>query len=265
MKKVFTAMLLTTMAMTAFAQEQNDTTYVMLDFTANPWNYPVTEVEKGWAPSFSDLESPGSILEATDFSWSLQEGSTEKVKVTLYPDWEETYKAPVYGRIEPGEAESVSLGVNAGKINILYTTPGTTMQFESPAGYKFGKMVFYTYRSSNILVGDEYEEEFEYTYNGTVFKQNLKVWKPTSPQKNQYGYDIWKGDDTNILFNYPYFSAHFVKIDIRLVPDGSAGIGAVTALPNTHKATTLDGRTIDSSKGLGKGIYIIDGRKHVVK
>jgi hypothetical protein len=77
------------------------------------------------------------------------------------------------------------------------------------------------------LVGDEYEEEFEYEYNSSVFKQKLKVWTPASPKKNTYEYDIWQGDDTNILFNYPYFSAVFVKVDIRLVPNGSANISEI--------------------------------------
>ena len=131
----------------------------------------------------------------------------------------------------------------------------------APAGYKFGKMVFYNYRNANFLVGDDYEEEFEYEYNKTVFKQKLKVWTPASPKKNAYEYDIWQGDDTNVLFNYSYFSAIFVKIDIRLVPNGSAGIGEIVNGKSSNGACyDLQGRRVNVKE---KGIYIVDGRKIV--
>ena len=131
----------------------------------------------------------------------------------------------------------------------------------APAGYKFGKMVFYNYRNANFLVGDDYEEEFEYEYNNTVFKQKLKVWTPASPKKNAYEYDIWQGDDTNVLFNYSYFSAIFVKIDIRLVPNGSAGIGEIVNGKSSNGACyDLQGRRVNVKE---KGIYIVDGRKIV--
>lgn len=262
MKKIYTTLLLACMGLTAFAQEGNDTTYVMLDFNANPWNYPVREVTKGWAPNYSDVEGVGSILEETDFSWPVAEASSEKVKVTVYPvDLSEFSKVSVYANYELDAAEAAALGITAGKTNMLYTQNGTTMRFEAPAGYQFGKLVFYTYRNSNFLVGDEYEEEYSYEYNGTVFPQKLKVWKPESPKKNQYEYPIWEGDSKNILFNYPYFSVVFVKVDIRLVPADATGIETVSRPALTPQTvTTLDGRTVKNDN-LRKGIYIVDGKK----
>ena len=127
-------------------------------------------------------------------------------------------------------------------------------------------MLFYTFHSSNFLVGDDYEEAYSYVFDGSTFTSNLKMWNPTVPKKNQYGYDIWEGDEKDILFNYPYFSAHFMKMDIRLVSDGTSGISNVqTAKAQTRVATMLDGRTIDGSQPLHKGIYIIAGKKQVVK
>ena len=82
MRKFYATLCLAMMAMTSFAQEQNDTTYVMMDFNQNPWGYPVTEVTKGWAPDYTDRESPGAILDNKDFSWPVSEGSSKKVKVT---------------------------------------------------------------------------------------------------------------------------------------------------------------------------------------
>lgn len=250
------------MAMVSMAQESNDTTYVMMDFNANPWGYSATEVTSKWYPDYADLYSPGAILNEKDFSWPVSEGSSSKVKVTVYPvDLDEYSKVSVYASYTLDEADVAALGINAGKTNMLYTQPGTTMRFEAPAGYKFGKMVFYNYRNANFLVGDDYEEEFEYEYNKTVFKQKLKVWTPALPKKNAYEYDIWQGDDTNVLFNYSYFSAVFVKIDIRLVPNGSAGIGEIVKGKSSNGACyDLQGRRVNAKE---KGIYIVDGRKIV--
>ena len=262
MRKVYTTILFALMAMSSFAQEKNDTVYVMMDFTQNPWGYSVSEVTKGWAPDYTDWDSPGAILKDTDFSWPLSAGSTEKVKVTLYAvDLDEYERISVYANYELNDAEAATLGINAGQAKMLYTQPGTTMRFEAPAGYKFGKMVFYNYRNANFLVGDDYEEEFEYEYNKTVFKQKLKVWTPALPKKNAYEYDIWQGDDTNVLFNYSYFSAIFVKVDIRLVPNGSAGIGEIVKGKSSNGACyDLQGRRVNAKE---KGIYIVDGRKIV--
>lgn len=262
MKKFYATVLMAMMAMMSFAQEQNDTTYVMMDFTQNPWNYSVTEVTSKWYPDYSDWDSPGAILTEKDFSWPISEGSSSKVKVTVYPvDLDEYSKVSVYASYELDEADVAALGINAGKTNMLYTQQGTTMRFEAPAGYKFGKMVFYNYRNANFLVGDEYEEEFEYEYNNSTFKQKLKVWTPASPQKNAYDKDIWQGDDTNILFNYLFFSAVFVKVDIRLVPNGSANISEIeNGKLSNSKCYDLQGRQVSAKE---KGIYIVDGRKIV--
>ena len=261
-------MAMAMMAMTAMAREANDTTYVMMDFNQNPWNHGVSEVTSKWYPDYTDLDSPGAILSETDFSWPISEGSASKVKVTVYPvDLDEFSKVSVYASYTLDEAEAAGLGgIKAGKTNMLYTQPGTTMRFEAPDGYKFGKIVFYNYRTSNFLVGDEYEEEFEYEYNGSTFPHKLKVWTPTCPKVKEYpeqnlSYAMWEGDAKNILFNYPYFSAVFVKADIRLVPDGNAGVGATL---NDKKDTTiydLQGRKV--SGNLKKGVYIQEGRKEL--
>lgn len=266
MKKIYSTLLFALMSLTAFAQAQSDTTYVMLDFNLNPWNYPVGEVTKGWNPDYTDWDAPGAILNDQDFSWPIADGSAEKVKVTVYAvDLDEYSKVPYFASYELNDAEAAALGIAAGKTNMLYTQTGTTMRFEAPAGYEFGKMVFYTYRNSNILVGDEYDEVYEYEYDGSTFTQKLKVWTPASPKKNQYDYNIWEGDAKNILFNYPFFSVVFVKIDIRLVPENVSGIKEVSSQPSAIiPSYTLDGRAVKRD-GLYKGIYIKDGKKHVVK
>lgn len=272
MKKIYTTILFALMAMASFAQETNDTVYVMMDFNQNPWNYPIREITSGWTPNYKDWDAPGAILKATDFSWPVSTGSTENIKVTLNAvDLDEYEKVSVYANYELNDAEASQLGINPGKTNMLYTQPGSTMRFEAPAGYKFGKLLFYNYRNANFLVGDEYEEEYSYVYNETTFTQKLKVWTPASPKVKEYPeqdlkYSMWEGDEKNILFNYPYFSAIFVKIDIRLVKDGSSGISVQTAdKTNNNKVISLDGRAINGANRLNKGVYIVNGKKYVVK
>ena len=267
MKKIYSTLLLACLSLTAFAQAQNDTTYVMMDFNQNIWNHPVGTVTKGWAPDYTAHNAPGAILEETDFSWPLSEGSSEKIKVTLYIDLDEIQqdKVSYYASYDLDEGDAATLYIPAGKTNMLYTVPGNTMRFEAPKGYQFGKMVFHNFHNANFLVGNEYEEEYPYEYNGTTFKQKLKVWTPASPKKNSYDYNIWEGDAKNILFNYSYFSAVFVTIDIRLVPESASGINTVgTQSLKSQTVTTLDGRTVQRD-GAQKGIYIMDGKKMVVK
>ena len=267
MKKIYTTLLFALVAMTAFAQEQNDTTYVMLDFNQNPWGYAYRTITKGWNPDYKDWDSPGALLEDKDFSWPIAEGSAEKVKVTVTPvDLNFYEKITVYAAYELNDAEAASLHINAGLTKMLYTQPGTTMRFEAPTGYKFGKLVFYDFRGANFLVGDDYEEEHSYVYNNNTFTTKLKFWTPASPKKNQYDSQMWDGDDKNILFNCPTFSGVFVKVDIRLVPDGTSGISNLqTTKMESNTMTTLDGRTVNKSEGLRKGVYIVDGKKVVVK
>lgn len=265
MKKIYTTLLLVLVSLTAFAEEQNDTTYVMFDFNQNPWNYPLTTTMKGWGPDYTD--ETGAIFEDKDFTWPVAEGSDKLVTVTVYHvDLDEFPKPAVYALVD-NDNDSKTAGYTDEKIRILFTNPGTTMRFKAPEGYKFGKMVFYNFHNSNFMVGDDYDEVHSYDFEGATFTQKLKFWTPTVPKKNAYGYDIWDGDATNILFSYPYFTAHFMKIDIRLVPDGTTGIETVDnrlSAVRSQKVTALDGRTVKQGS-LRKGIYVVDGKKRVVK
>lgn len=268
MRKFYATFLFALMAITSFAQEKNDTTYVMFDFNANPWNYPVTTTIKGWYPDYDD--STGHITKDTDFPWPLYEGATAKVCITVYPpyiDPEEgtTVKYPVYAYCE--ENNDGVIAKEHPKYNMLFTYSGTTMRFKAPEGYKFGKMLFYFYKSSYFLL--DTEEEIEYEREGTIHKDKFLIWIPSTPKVNKNGLNCWEGDESNIFFNNAvYFKANFMKIDMRLVPDGTAGIQEIQA-KGSHEgaAVGLDGRAVNTTNpaSLRKGIYVIDGKKYVVK
>lgn len=256
MKKLYATLFFALMAMTSFAQEQNDTTYVMFDFNLNPWNYPVSTAEKGWGPDYDD--ETGAIFKDTDFPWPIAEGSSKMIVVTCYAVDLDEYTKPailcrrtcVAGGIQASDGSDSTL-------TMLFTNQGTTMRFKSPEGYKFGKMLFHTYREGNFLVGNEYEETY---INDKGFEETFKVWVPESPKSNSYDYEIWQGDATDILFNYQFFRANFMKIDIRLVPDGSAGIKEAVS-PKSEALFDLQGRRLNAAPS--KGIYIVGGKKIV--
>ena len=266
MKKFYATLLFALVAMVSSAQVQNDTVYVMVDFNANPWNYLAPDVTSGWSPSLKyDNDFEGLIWSERSFAWPLAAGSDQKVDIIVYPGDPDEYKSgPAFATYDFDEAEAAGFLEKPGKRALLYTASGTTMRFKAPAGYKFGKMLFYTFRNSNFLVGSEYEEYYKYTYNDEDRESTLKCWTPASPKRNAYDYDSWEGDETNILFNYPYFSAHFVKIDIRLVPDGVSSVKSQMAGAQQQPAALYDlqGRRLQTAPR--RGVYV-DGAKKFVK
>lgn len=269
MKKLYATLFLAMMAMTSFAQEQNDTTYVMFDFNLNPWNYPVSTAMKGWSPDYED--ETGAIFNETDFTWPIAEGSDKLITVTVYPvDLDEFTKPAVLARFENYDVKCADEKTDS-VMTMLFTNPGTTMRFRAPDGYKFGKMLFHDYRSSYFLL--DTEEELDAVRFGTVHTDKHKIWIPSTPKVNQNNLDCWEGDERNILFNsVAYFKGNFMKIDMRLVPDGTVGIMEVSAPRERVSVYSLNGVVLrrdrlrrDALNGLRPGLYIVDGRKVVVK
>lgn len=258
MKKIYATILMAMMAIAVSAQEQNDTTYVMFDFNLNPWNHPVTTTIKGWGPNYDD--ETGGIFKETDFTWPIAEGSDKFVTVTVYPvDLDEYNRPAILARFENYDVKCADEKTDS-VMTMLFTTPGTTMRFKAPEGYKFGKMMFYDYRSSYYTL--ETEEVVKAYRFGSWHDDTHKIWIPTTPTKNQYGDDCWEGDETNILFNNEAnFKGNFMKIDMRLVPNGSAAITSLKTGTNAGNTLyDLQGRQVKSAR---KGIYVTGGKKVV--
>ena len=257
MKKFYTTILMAMMAMTSMAQEANDTTYVMFDFNLNPWNYPVSTTIKGWSPDYDDEK--GAIFKETDFTWPIAEGSDKLITVTVYPvDLDEFTKPAVLARFENYDVKCADEKTDS-VMTMLFTNPGTTMRFKAPEGYKFGKMMFFDYRSSYFVI--DTEEEIEVERYGTMHKDKHKIWIPTTSKVNQYDLDCWEGDETNILFNNAAnFKGNFMKIDMRLVPNGNAGVtDLVEKGVKAGELFDLSGRHLKVAPR--KGIYLSGGRK----
>ena len=263
MKKIYTTIVLAMMAMTSMAQEANDTTYVMFDFNLNPWNYPVSTTIKGWSPDYDDEK--GAIFKDTDFTWPIAEGSDKLITVTVYAvDLDEFTRPAVLARFENYDVKCADEKTDS-VMTMLFTNPGTTMRFKAPEGYKFGKMMFFDYRSTYYLL--DTEEEIEVERYGSMHKDKHKIWIPTTPKVNQYDYSCWEGDETNILFNNAAnFKGNFMKIDMRLVPNGNAGVAAIETEEGKGASMLFDlqGRRLKDNAPQHRGVYIT-GRKKVVK
>lgn len=266
MRKFYATLCLAMMAMTSFAQEQNDTTYVMFDFNLNPWNYPVTTTIKGWSPNYDD--ETGALFKDTDFPWPIEEGSDKKIIVTVYAvDLDEYDKPSVLAKFENYDIKCAD-EKNDSVMTMLFTNPGTMMRFKAPEGYKFGKMLFYDYRSSYYSLSTE---EIVKAYRfGSWHDDSHKIWVPSTPKITEYSdgtkTPCWEGDETNILFNnIGNFKGNFLKIDMRLVSDGTAGITELKKDDSEGQAFTLDGRAVSKSNTLQKGLYISNGKKYAVK
>jgi hypothetical protein len=258
MKKIYATMLLALVSLTAFAQEPNDTTYVMFDFNLNPWNHATTGVGSGWNPNYSD--PAGFITAQTAFDWPVTEGSDKKISVVVAPpadyDPEEGTRVPLMFK-GPNYDEAMDGSVIE---TMLWMNPNSTVRFKAPEGYKFGKMVFYFYRNSYFVLDTE-EEIKEGDFNVKHY-----IWIPTTPKINKNELETWQGDEKDILFDYFDIKCVFRRIDMRLVPDGSAGINNLrTDGKDAEKTYTLDGREVNKANGLPKGVYIKDGKKVIVK
>jgi hypothetical protein len=256
MKKFYATIAFAFMAFTAFAQEKNDTTFVMFDFNLNPWNYPVTTAMT--SKSLPDYEDEtGAIFEDTDFTWPITEGSDKLITVTVYAaDLDEFSKPALYAYCE--ENNDGVIGKEHPKYNMLFTNPGTTMRFKAPEGYKFGKMMFFCYKSEYFLL--DTEEKIEVEREGTMHLDTHKIWIPSTPKVNKNNLDCWEGDEKNILFNaITYFKGNFMKIDMRLVPDGTTGINEATVAETKTDLFDLQGRRLTAAPQ--KGIYVTGGKK----
>lgn len=285
MKKIYATLMMTLAAFAVNAQEADNTVTVTLDFNQNPWNYSVRQSTNtdewggtGRTPKGTEAywDYDGTILTDKDFSWPMPEnsGTTEKIKVTLYAiDIDEYNNVSVYGNYPLNAAEAASLFVEEGYRNILFTRPGTRMRFEAPKGFSFKKLTFNCYSSPNILTGaGEYDEEYEYEYEGNVFKTTRKYWTPDSPKRYEgvsgatsFSYSMWEGDAKNVLFDYIYFTANFVNIIITLAPDDPTGINEVMDKTEEGRDVffNLAGQRVTNCKN--NGVYIVNGKKIMVK
>ena len=257
MRKLYATMLMAFVALTASAQQQ-DSTYVRVDFNLNPWQLPVSIPNRdlpGGSGNWSVVDDEtGWIGETHTFDWPVGD---ETLQIVLTPsnymltDYDNAmvYTHNLNETDEPFET-------------MLWTRRGSTMTFKAPASYWFAKVAFEIYRnwsSGSLYSGDD-------TNNMHIWgKDSLKnkVWEATG--------DIlpcWSGDSVEWSLPECTGNTYFRYIDFWLLPRESSGITTQRTEARRGQVLSIDGilmRRDGNLEGLRKGIYIVDGKKRVVR
>ena len=250
MKKLYATAVLAFVAITMNAQQ--DSTYVRMSFNDNPWNLPVSAM-KGWS-NYADEN--GCLRDTHTFALDVD---GEELQMVLTPtDYRQTdYDNAMVRGEDPDDGDKVK--------TILMTRIGSTMTFIAPPSKWFAKVAFNTYRrwSSGSL------------YSGDA-TNNMHVWGKDSVQVRyqtsagvEYELPCWSGDSVEWSLPECTGQTYLHYIDFWLLPRPvDAGISEQKVEGKAAEVMTLDGmllRRDGQVDGLKKGIYIVGGKKKVVK
>ena len=250
MKKILTLLM---MCWAISAAAQNDSIKVRMDFNANPWNLPTSEM-RGWG-NYADEN--GCLPKTTNFDIDV---NGETLRMVLTPsDLDETdYDNCMVKGEDYDDGNKVK--------TILFTRIGSTMKFIAPASLWMAKVSFNIYRrwSSGGL------------YSGPT-TNNEQVWGKDSVKVREYPGGVtvqcWSGDSVEWSLPACTGQTYLHHIDFWLLPRQSASVQEV----NAEEAATVDVVTAEgivvrknaprkqSLKGLRKGLYIVNKKKYTVK
>lgn len=257
-KKLFTA-LCSVVALSASAQ--NDSLYVRMDFNANPWGYAVaTPVGTSWSKVDLDNSPEASFLSKnTDFTAKAGDAT---VTMTVTPtDLDETdYDNCLFYTYD----YDVDMSGNT-RMNVLRMAIGSTMKFKVSEGYKMAKAQFNTFRNwahgGLSYTGMTWGPDTTHVYKNLNDKGEV-TWEA----------DVWYGDEYNWSTPACTGTTMLRYIDFWVLADGGTGIKDVATEPKAVSVVSANGIVMQGGiKGSGavanlpKGVYIIDGKKHVVQ
>lgn len=266
MRKFYATIFFALMTLTASAQSA-DAVYVRVDFNLNPWNLPVsipnrdTAPNNGWGVSWSLVEDvTGCFTDTHVFDWDV---NGEKILLTLTPA---NYKLTDY---DNALVKTHNLDITEEPIEtMLWMRRGSTLSFKAPESMWFEKIAFNKYR--NWANGSLYSSELT-NYETIWGKDSVKVRETVSGGQT-YRLDCWSGD--SVEWSLPECTGNtFLRyIDIWLLPRKTTGINELKANSRSVSVSTLDGVLLrrernheNAFEGLRKGIYIVNGKKYVVK
>lgn len=250
MNKIFTFML---MFVSLSVYAQSDSIQVRMDFNANPWGLPTSEM-RGWS-NYAD--ETGCLPKTTNFDIDV---NGETLRMVLTPsDLDETdYDNCMVRGEDFDDGDKVK--------TILFERTGSTMTFVAPPSLWFAKVAFSTYRrwSSGSL------------YSGTA-TNNEHVWGKDSVKVRTYpgGIEVesWHGD--SIEWGTPACTGqtYLYHIDFWLLPRQTASVSEISSdKQETVDVTTPEGIVVrrnvsrkQAFKGLKKGLYIVEKKKYNIK
>lgn len=249
-------------AMTALtASAQNDSLYVRMDFNANPWGYTVA-IPVGTSYSKVDLDnSPAASLLSKEADFTAKAGDATITMTVTPTDLDETdydnclFYTYDYDADMSGET----------RMNVLRMAIGSTMKFKVSEGYRMAKAKFNSFRvwaSGSLSSLDmTWGPDSVHVYQNKDNKGEV-VWEN----------DVWYGDAYNWSTPACTGTTMLRYIDFWVLPDGETAIKNVATEQKTVNVVSADGALVRSAaKGnnavanLPKGVYIVDGKKFVVK
>lgn len=249
-------------AMTALtASAQNDSLYVRMDFNANPWGYAVA-IPVGASYSKVDLDnSPAASLLSKDADFTAKAGDAT-VTLTVTPtDLDETdYDNCLFYTYDYDADMSGDT-----RMNVLRMAIGSTMKFKVSEGYRMAKATFNTFRNwangSLSSTGMTWGPDTVHVYKSLNNKGEV-VWEN----------DVWYGDAYSWSTPACTGTTMLRYIDFWVLPDGGTAIKNVALEQKTVNVVSAGGTLVRSAANrnsavadLPKGVYIVEGKKFVVK
>lgn len=249
------------------ASADNDSIKVRMDFNENPWGMATCPYRtndngrKSW--SYPSYEPEAARLSKTTVFEVPACG--DKISVTVTPsDLDETDYDNALVRDENYNNNDVVE-------TFLYAFTGSKITLKAPKGYYMAKVAFDTYRtwaSGGLYSG-------EATNNQHVWGPDTVKVRTSMATGVETKVDCWYGD--SIEWSLPAVTSctRLRYIDFWLLPcdgDATAVKAVVDDNDNAVVVTRIDGvvvrrhaREEDAVIDLPKGVYIIDGKKVVVK
>jgi len=247
------------------ASAANDSIKVRMDFNENPWNMPTCSYfvkdngKKSW--SYPSYDPAGSRLTTTTVFEIPACGDVVKVTVTPSDPDETDYDNAMVRDENYNNNDTVE--------TYLYAYTGSVITLKAPKGYSMAKVSFNTYRtwaSGGLYSG-------EATNNEHVWGPDSVKTRTTMNNGYELTYACWSGD--SIEWSLPAVTSctRLRYIDFWFLPLAEASaISSASEEKKNVNVTRIDGITVrrnvrdeEAVAGLPKGVYIIDGKKKVVK
>lgn len=251
-------------AMTALtASAQNDSIKVSFDFDENPWNMSTCSYfvkdngKKSWSyPSYDPASS--RLDKVTTFEIAT---CGDKLTMTVTPsDLDETdYDNALVRDEDYNAAETVIC-------TYLYMFTGSKMTFTAPKDFRMAKVKFNTYRSwaSGGLSANDL------TWGPDTAKIHIQY---NDKGEETYRVNSWDGDAKCWSTPACTGATRLYSVDVWLLPEGTSGVASLLATEQkTVNVVSIGGTLIRSAANrnsavanLPKGVYIVEGKKFVVK
>jgi len=241
------------------ASAENDSIKVRMDFNENPWNMATCSYfvkdngKKSW--SYPSYEPEASRLTKTTVFTVPACGDV--VTVTVTPsDLDETDYDNAMVRDENYNNNDIVE-------TYLYAYTGSVISLKAPKGYYMAKVAFDTYRT--WACGSLYSSDL--TNNQHVWGPDSVKTRISTASGHETELPCWSGDSVEWSLPAVTSCTRLRYIDFWFLPlNGTTSISATEEEKKASNPVRIDGTIFNNKESeLPKGVYIIDGKKKLVK